>query len=195
MGKGGLGLFPLHHQHRPAVAGGQHALDHQLPHRGGQGSEPQGVGDGGAGLAHALGQLLLGEPEVGEQGQVALRLLHRVQVLPLEVFDKAQLQHFAVVRLDDDHRHLPAARQLGRPPAALPGDDLVVPGGQPPDSEGLDDAVLPDGGGQVGQGVLIEPLPGLVQAGLHLGDGQRDRSGFLVLHGGGIAHQGVQALS
>ena len=195
LGEGGLGLLPLHHEHRPAVAGGQPALDHQLPHGGGQGGEPQGVGDGGAGLAHPGGQLLLGQPEVGEQGQVALRLLHRVEVFPLEVFDQAQLQHLPVVRLDDDHRHLPAAGQLGGPPAALPGDDLIVPGGQPPDCEGLDNAVFPDGGGQIGQGVFIEPLSGLVQPGLYLGDGQGYRSGLLVLHGGGVAHQGVQALS
>ena len=47
--------------------------------------------------------------------------LARVEVFPLEVFDQAQLQHLPVVRLDDDHRHLPAAGQLGGPPAALRG--------------------------------------------------------------------------
>ena len=78
----------------------------QQVHRVGQGQQAQGVGHGGAGLAHPLGDLLLGEAVLLHQGAVAGGLLNGVQILPLEVFNQAQLHHRAVVRLDDDRRDL-----------------------------------------------------------------------------------------
>ena len=145
----------------------------------------------GTGLAHPLGHLLLGQAVLLHEHLVAPGLLGGVQVLPLEVLDQAQLHHLPVVRLDDDGGHLRQAGGLGRPPPALAGDDLIVPRGQPPDRQGLDDPVGADGLGELGQGLLVEPLPGLIEPRLHLGDGQGDRA--LALGGeGGVAQQGVQ---
>ena len=94
------------------MAGGELFLLHRLQEVLREGQQPQGVGDGGAGLAHALGHLLLGEAVLLHEGLVAPGLFGRVQVLSLEVLDQAQLHHFAVIRLDDDCRHL-------RQPASL----------------------------------------------------------------------------
>ena len=71
------------------------------------------------------------------------------------------------------------ARQLGGPPAALSGDDLVIAGGEPADGEGLDDPVDADGVGQILRALLVKPLPGLLEARFHLGDGQRDGAALL----------------
>lgn len=108
------------------MAGGELALLQQQVYRVGKGQQPQGVGNGGAGLAHPLGRLLLGETVFAHEHLVAVGLFNRVQILPLEVFDQAQLHHLAVVGLNDDGGDFAQARQLGGPPAALPGDDLVV---------------------------------------------------------------------
>ena len=99
---------------------------------------------------------------------VARRLLHGVQVLPLEVLDEAQLHDLPVVGLDDDGGDLFQPRLPGGPPAALPGDDLIVSRGQPAHRQGLEQPMLTDGLRQVGQGFLVKVFSGLVQARLHL---------------------------
>jgi len=176
------------------VARGELALLQKLAHRVGQVQEPGGVGNGGAGLAHPLGHLLLGHAVLVHEDLVAVGLFDGVQILPLEVLDEAQLHDLLVVGLDDHSRDLGKARQLGGPPAPLAGDDLVIAGGQPPDGEGLNDPVGADGVGQVGQSFLVETLPGLVQPRLDLRDGEGEGTLTLVLKGG-VAQQGAQALA
>ena len=51
--------------------------------------------------------------------------------------------------------------------------------------------MLPDGVGQVSQGLFVKPLSGLMQTELHLGDGQGDRAGLLGLQVG-VPHEGAQ---
>ena len=158
----------------PGVAGGEGALLHHGQQILRERQQPQGIGDGGAGLAHALGHLLLGEAVLLHEGLVAPGLLGGVQVLPLEVLNEADLHDLPVVGLNDDRRNLIQARLLGRPPAALPGDDLVVARGQAAHRHRLDHAVDADGVRQIGQGLRIKALPGLIQSRLHLGDGEGD---------------------
>ena len=67
-----------------------------------------------------------------------------------------------VVRLDNNGGDLLKPGGLGRPPAALAGDNLVVAAGQAAHGEGLDNAVDPDGFRQVVQRTLFKPFPGLV---------------------------------
>ena len=55
-------------------------------------------------------------------------------------------------------------------------------------------AVLADGLGQLRQGLLVKMFSGLVQAGLHLGDGEVHGAPGLGLEGG-ISQQGVQPSS
>ena len=174
------------------MAGGQDALLQKAHHLGGQGQEPQGVGDGWPGFAHLLGHLLLGQAVFLHQGLIALGFLHRVQVLPLKVFNEADFHNFFIVRLDDDHGNLTEACVFRGPPAAFSGDDLVVAGGQTADGKGLDDSMDTDGVSQLCQGFRVEALPGLIQTRLHLGDGQGYRPVPLVLNLRG-AQQGVEA--
>ena len=108
------------------MPGGQGALHQHLPDGRREGGEAQGIGDGGTGLAHPLGHFLLGHTVVGEQEQVALRLLHRVEILPLEVLNQAQLHDLSVVRLQDYRWDLGQPSQLRGAPAPLPSDDLIV---------------------------------------------------------------------
>ena len=181
-------------QQGPGVAGGEGPCLHQGHHLLGQGQQAQGVGDGGAGFAHALGHLLLGQAVLLHQHPVAPGLLGGVQVLPLEVLNQGQLHHLAVVGLDDDGGHLVQAGQLGGAPAPLPGNNLIVAAGQAAHRQRLENAVEADGLGQVLQGSGVKALPGLVQAGLHLGDGQGHPAALLGLDAR-VAQQGVQAPS
>ena len=95
------------------------------------------------------------------------RLLHGVQVLPLEVLHQGQLHDLPVVGLDDQHRDLFEARHSGGPPAALPGDDLIVAVPGLPDRQGLDEPVLGDGVRQGLHGLGLKLLPGLEGVRLH----------------------------
>ena len=58
---------------------------------------------------------------------VAGRLLERVEVGPLHVFDNGDFQRLSIAGLDDDDRNLMQARPLRRAPAAFAGDDLMRP--------------------------------------------------------------------
>ena len=133
------------------MSGGQLFLLHQGQHLLRQGQQTEHVGDGRAGLAHALGHLLLSQTVFLHQHLIALGLLHRVQVLPLEVLDQAKLHDLSVIRLDDNGGDLVQSGGLGRPPPPLSGDDLIIARGQPPHRQGLDDPVDPDRLGQIGQ--------------------------------------------
>ena len=124
-------------QDRPCVTGGDNIRFHVLGQLLWQSQQPHGVGDSGAGFSHLPGHFLLGQAEFLHQGLVALGLLHGIQILPLEIFDQTQLHGLAVVGLDDDDRDLVQTCLPGGPPAALAGDDLIIPGGLSPDIDGL----------------------------------------------------------
>ena len=149
-------------QQGTGVAGGELFLLHQLQEVLREGQQPQGIGDGRPGFSHPIRHLFLCEAVFLHQHLIAPGLFGRVQVLSLEVLDQAQLHHFAVIRLNDDCRHLRQAGQLGGPPASLTGDDLVVAGGQTAHCQRLDDTVDPDRLCQIGQGILVKALPGLI---------------------------------
>ena len=136
-----------------------------------EGQQAHGVGHGGAGLAHPMGGLLLGEAILLDEGPVTGGLFHGVQVLTLEVFDEADLHDLPVVGLDDQGRNFQQARHPGGPPAAFTGDDLVIARGQAPHRQGLQNPVLTDGLGKFCQGFFVKMFSGLVQARFHLGDG------------------------
>jgi hypothetical protein len=89
--------------------------------------------------------------EFGQQPLVALRLLHRVQILPLQILHQPGRHRVRVGQLPHQHRHLVQRHFLGRPPAPLAGDDLVAPikirlG---PDQQRLQNAALGDRIGQL----------------------------------------------
>ena len=150
------------------MTGGEAAFLQKQVDGVGQGQQPEGVGHGGPGLAHPLGHLILGESILVHQDFIAVGFFDGVQVLPLEVFNEAQFHDGAVIGLDDDGGHLMEPGQLGRPPAAFPGDDLIVAGREAADGERLDDAMGADGVGQIGQALVVKAFAWLLETGLYL---------------------------
>src|SRR5260370_38443 len=71
-----------------------------------------------------------------------------------EVLDEGDVERGRVVEALEDRGNGPAARQLGRAPAALAGDDLVALA-RGTDEDRLQDAVLLDGGGELLEGLLV----------------------------------------
>jgi hypothetical protein len=58
--------------------------------------EAEGVGDGGAAATDLLGDLILGQAELGLELGVAGGLLERIEVLALEVLDEGELEDLAI---------------------------------------------------------------------------------------------------
>ena len=110
------------------------------------------------------------------QAAVALRLLQRGQVLPLQVFNQRQLPHLLVVGLYHNSRNLTEPGQPAGAPAPLAGNDLVHPAGQAAHHHRLQHAVLPDGIRQLGQRLGLEGLAGLLLVRLDIRDPQRHQA-------------------
>ena len=107
------------------MAGGQPAFaDESLDGRR-QLEEAQGVGDRDPAPADPARELVVGEPEVLDQLLVGAGLLERVQVLAVEVLDERLLDGTELVGVTDEGGDRGEPGLLGRPPAALPRDQLV----------------------------------------------------------------------
>ena len=145
----------------------QQAFPELVQNRLAQTQQPQSVGHGGPGFSHPGRRLFLGHAVFPDQRIVAHGFFHRVQVGALEIFDEGQLHGLFVVRLYYHHRHLCQLCQAGCPPTALAGDDLVVAVGHFPYSQGLNDAMGPDGLGQFFQLFRVKVPPGLIRIGLN----------------------------
>ena len=100
--------------------------DHAGPDGRGQAEQPKGVGDRGAVLADAGGDLFLREGKPVEQGLIGIRLLDRVQVLPLDIFDQGQFELMMGRGFLHYYGDFPEAGLLGRPPSPLPCIALFV---------------------------------------------------------------------
>ena len=105
--------------------------------------QAHGIGDAGAVLADAGGDLLLLERVFLGQPDIAGGFLHRVEVFALDVFDEGHFEHVAVGRLAFDHRDGGEAEFVSGAPAAFAGDEFEAAVDQTHD-ERLDDAVLAD---------------------------------------------------
>ena len=91
-------------------------------------------------------------------------------VLALEVLDDRDLQGGLVVNVLDQGGDRDHARDLGGAPAALPGDQLVAPVVAGADEDGLEDAVLPDREGKLGECRAIEGEARLLRVGVDVID-------------------------
>ncbi len=118
-----------------------------------------------AALADHLGHRLLGAAEPVDQRLVAEGLLHRVQVGALDVFDDGDLQHVEVVQLAHQHRHRVQPGALGRAPAPLARNDLILArsAGGGPHQDRLQHALLADRRGQLLQLGFAEAAARLVR--------------------------------
>ena len=99
---------------------------------------------------------------------VSQGFFHRVQVLPLEIFNQRQLHSLPVIRLHHQGRNFGESSQPGRSPAPLSGNDLIVLGlGKLPHRQGLQNAMHRNGVGQGLELFLIKIPAGLIRIGLH----------------------------
>ena len=101
--------------------------------------QANGVGNRGAVFAGALGDLLLRQVKFISQALEGVRLLDRVEIFALEVFDQRHLQRHLLRDIADDDRNAEQAGALRRSPAAFAGDQLEAPG-DPADHQRLHDA-------------------------------------------------------
>jgi len=147
-------------QQRAGVSCGDLLVDQRLPGGFGKLQQPDGVGDRGAVLADAGGDLLLRKGKPVEQGLIGIRLLDRIQCLPLEVFNQGKFRQIPIFRLADDDGDLFQAGRLCRPPAPLAGNDLISVV-RFPDDDRLDDAAFLHGGNQFPLVIVVEVPPGL----------------------------------
>ncbi len=167
------------------VAGGQVAVGHHLLDGGRQLEQAQRVAHRRSALADPRRDLVVGEVEVLDQLLVGGRLLERVEVLAMDVLDQGVLERGGVVDVADDGGHRREAGPLGRPPAALAGDELVAVVAEGSDEDRLQDAELPHRRGQRGERLLVEGPPGLVGVGRDAADrdlGQAQRAGLAGRH-------------
>jgi hypothetical protein len=151
-------------QQRAGLPGGQPPLLQHLLDRFGQLEQPQAVGDRGPTLPQTACQVFLAEPLLFGQEAIGAGLLHGVEVLPLDVFQQRQLQHFIVGHVEYDDGDFRKTRFLGGTPTALAGHDFV-PVTVSAYHNGLNDAVFPDGLGQFAQGFIGEAEPRLLGIG------------------------------
>ena len=181
------------------MTGGQRAgLDHRLDAIR-QPQQAQRIGEVRSALADDVGECLLRVLESLDQVAIAARLLDRIEVRPLHVFDQRDLEQLLVVELphNDGNRMQPGL--LRRAPAPLAGNDLEARLARPrrrPDDQWLDQSLLADGACELVELVRLEILARIQAARPHL----MDRHGLRLAFGRDfrspdhrLAHQGLQA--
>ena len=122
--------------------------------------------------------VLFDEPLVGG------RLFEGGEVVPKDILDQREFERLPFPGLPLHARHFAEPGLPGGLEAALPRDDLVVLGAQPPHQDRLEDSVLPDGSDQGVQ--PADPLPGLVRIGVDLRDRNHPPGGVRFLGGEGF---------
>ncbi len=133
--------------------------------------QAQRVGDGRARLADALGDALLGEPELVDELAVGEGLVDRVEVGALDVLDERDLELVAIRELADERRDALEAREPGGAHAALAGDELVAVE-RLGDEDRLQHAVLADARGELLEAGVVDVAPRLVR--VRRDPGERD---------------------
>ena len=103
----------------------------------------------------------MGEAEVFDELLIGGRLLQGVEVLAVEVLDQCLFQGPGVVGHPNQGWNGLQARPACRPPPTLARDELEVPLAELSHQHGLEDADLPDAGGQRSQALFVEVLSGL----------------------------------
>ena len=132
------------------------AHGHQLPNLQRSVSQAEPVLDVALVLAELLGEAPDAVAVVADHPVVHRRLVQRRQVLALEVLDDRDLHRGLVIDVLDHRWDGGEAGGLRRSPAALAGDELEPEGSDRSDENRLQDAVLLDGGGELGQRGLVE---------------------------------------
>ena len=137
----------------PAVSspGKQHITD-----LFGQFEQSEAVCHVAAALADNISKIVLGVTVIGDELLVTKRLVQRIEIRPLHVFNNRDLERHPVVNVSDQHRDLDKACPLSGPPAPFPGNDLMAPLTDRPHHNRLDNAMLVDGPGKIFQIRFVE---------------------------------------
>ncbi len=106
-----------------------------------------------AALADDFCDFVLTAFELVGESVIALRLLHRVEVFALDVFDDHDLERIGVADIDRHDRHFVQPGDLRRAPAPLACDDLIpiLHAAHRPHHDRLDHAVLLDRVGELAE--------------------------------------------
>ncbi len=170
LGGGLLGLLVADAEEGLGVADADLSAGEEVLHVFLEVEEAHGIGDGGAGLADAFGDVLLLHLELLGEADVAGGFLDGVEVLALEVLDEGHLEDLAVGGFAGDDGDRVDAEFGAGPPAAFTGDEFefVADGA---DDEGLDDAMLADRVEQFVELFLRDAGAGLEGAGDNLVEG------------------------
>ena len=174
------------------MAGRQGAGLDVFAHGGRKLQQAHGVGDVAAGFGDERAELVLRDAELDLEALVAFGFLDGVEVLALEVLDQGGGHGLRVGKGSQQHRDFVQPGGLRGAPAAFAGDDLVIAGrfGVGAGEDGLEHALLLDGGGEVGQGGGVDEGAGLEGAGFEDGDGEH---GAGAAGGRGVTQEGGEA--
>ena len=149
-------------QQSPSMAGGNPSVLDKVLYALFQFQQPDSIGDRSAILAGPLGDVLLGEMEIGHQTLECARLLHGVEVFALDVLDQRELQGRFFGDVADDGGNARQGSPLCSAPAALPGDELE-PLAYGPENQRLDDSAHADRARQFLQPLIPEARAGLIR--------------------------------
>ena len=147
---------------RTSVALGQATVDDRGLDRWREVEQPERVRDGRSGPTDALGDVVLGEPELVDELAVREGRLDRVEVLALQVLDEGELELLAVRELADDGGDPLEAGGDGGSKPSLAGDELVAVEDLGHEDR-LDDPVLGDARRERGELVRHRTCAGLVR--------------------------------
>lgn len=84
------------------------------------------IGDGGAVLADAGGDILLGEIEFVIEALIGKGLFNAIEIVALDVFDEGDFQGFGGGGITDEDGNFREAGELRCTPAAFAGKDLIL---------------------------------------------------------------------
>ena len=104
----------------------QPAIADEILHLARQLEQAQRIGDHRTAFADLGGDQFLRELKLADELRVTERFLNGVEILALQVFDQRHLQHRAIIRLADDDGDFGQSGELGRAPAAFPGDEFKI---------------------------------------------------------------------
>src|ERR1700722_8296470 len=132
--------------------------------------QPQGIADMRARPAYLAREFFVGSAEIIEELLVGRGLFQRVELLAVQVLDQGVSEQVVVLGLLDDRADLGQPGPLGGPPPAFAHDELVPAGSGGANHHRLQETDLPDGFGELVEGVLVEGPPRLPGIRHHRGD-------------------------
>ena len=142
-----------------------------------------------AGLRQPLCHGLLGVAALLHQALNAHGGFDGVEVLALDVLDQCDLHLGHHIHLADDAGHSVQTGLPGRAPAAFAGNDAISATLHRRHQDGLQNALLLNGLGQLGNGLIRENMAGLIRIGVDITDGD-----LLTRTGGSSVQFGQQGI-